>query len=268
MVSDVDFVNSQYVVFYDSKNPEILLAMNQAISRAGNILSNINHLTSRDVKELSHVGKITLDGVSSTTPFLNLEYSNLVEDQLIYPVLAIAQAFEKEGEYEFKKSLEIGFSRAKSDGDLVQYRDRMDFHYDGGFRKLIGNIVIEARINAIKYSGEVEQPKGTDLDLCWVSDKFRDDEELGFATQLFGFIDNVGFNSFRSEPGQSGWDCDVTGACRYGVKYHRIKGSSDGDYSFENGIGTFKCALGMLQGAKGIQFLSLDETFQRFGRWP
>ncbi len=270
MVSDKDLTNGEYVVLFDTTQPNILLGLNAALSKTTSVADRIKNQIYK--KKLKSVGRFKLPGVEQTVPYFHLDtttFTDLEEDLL----MTIAAEFERKGEYNVKQTLKsTDYSAAPQDGSLVSLNGAFDFDYDEGLRKLARNIIVETRVHLIRYSGSVEHPPGNDLDYCSVSDDFRTDTTLNFAAQLFGFIDEVRsfrprgvqFKSFRESPGMNGWDCDVTGAASYGVKYHRISGSTNDQYTFVNDLGTFKCALGILQDARGIRLLGIEDTLQRF----
>ena len=90
---------------------------------------------------------------------------------------------------------------------------------------------------------------------------------MNFASQFYSFIEDVEFIRFREEPGQNGYDCNVSGEHFCGEKYHRIDNSKLEDYSFTNNVGKLKCALGMLRDVNGIEFLNIEDTVKRFGNF-
>ena len=269
MASDRDFTNGEYVVLFDPTQPSILLGINAALSETAPVAKNIQSQIYK--KRLKVVGKFRALGLEQTTPSFQLDtttFTDLKEEILV----TIAAEFERKGEHKVRQTLKpTDYSTAPQDGSLVSLNNALDFDYDQGLRKLADNIIIEARVHLIRYNGKVD-PQGKDLDYCSISDDFRTDTTLNFAAQLFGFIDEVRsfrprgvqFKSFRKSPGVNGWDCDVTGAASYGVKYHRILNSTTDQYSFENDLGTFKCAVGILQNARGIHLLGLEDALHGF----
>jgi len=265
MVNDTTFTNGKYTLFYDPKDSEVLVGVSLGLRVTHPVGPSLTRLIEHE--GWREIGKVTLQDGSSTTPFFHFEKD--FYDQMILPLVQLAEAFERKDEYVIRRTVDDSSHFARKEGVLVSLRESFDFTYDSGLKKMARNLLVKGILHAIHYGGKVERPKGRNLDGCSVSNPYREEERLDFKTQLYGFVSpplrGVDFNQFRDSPGSSGWDCDLTGAHHRGVKYHRISGSSNSDYSFKNGVGTFECALGILENAKGINLLSLEEALKRFG---
>lgn len=258
MAQDADFTNGQYVVLYDPQNTAILLAINEILYRTPKVAENYR------TKELRQVGALKLNVGNTTIPSFELQYSALDRDKIIEPLEVLARAFERKGEYGVEPAPErFRCIRAKVEGSVGHIKPKLDFEFNGGLRQLEKNLIIAGKINAIVYSGSVIRPMGRDLDMSEFSDPMRNDSELNFAIQLFGFIgavyEDALFKQFSTRR-TSGWYCSGPFA---NVYYHRISSSHTKEYSIQNSVGTFNCALGILQGAKGIHLMGIQEVLDR-----
>jgi hypothetical protein len=72
----------------------------------------------------------------------------------------------------------------------------------------------------------------------------------------------VHFTNFRTTPDSSGRDCNVTGSTIYGFKYYHATAIPIADYRFNNNVGEFRCALGILKNAEQIRLFSLEDSLK------